>query len=80
MRDKIRAVLPNDKHIFKQIDYKEIHVVDWKNFDKTRGIEAFDKKQAEINNLSSILEKRDLISVYGFIFYSGFLGEKRISD
>lgn len=63
MRDKIRAVLPNDKHIFKQIDYREIHVVDWKNFDQTRGVEAFDKKQAEISSVCLMNENKIQVTI-----------------
>ena len=54
MRDKIQELLPNGKHTLQEADYPEIHIVDWKDTDSTRGVEIFDQKQGGINSVSLI--------------------------
>jgi disulfide oxidoreductase YuzD len=51
MKNKILSILPNDKHTLLSVSYPEIHIVDWKDIDNSRGIEVFDKKQEGINSV-----------------------------
>lgn len=51
MKAKILETLPNDRHAFEEVDYPEIHIVDWKDFDKARGIELFNVAQDEISSV-----------------------------
>ena len=51
MKAKILATLPNDKHTFQEVNNGEIHIVDWKDIDNTRGVEIFNKEQNEINSV-----------------------------
>ena len=51
MKAKILATLPNDKHTFQEVNNNEIHIVDWKNIDNTKGIEIFNEEQKEINSV-----------------------------
>jgi len=65
MKAKILEVLPNDKHTFEEVNNEEIHIVDWKDVDNTRGIEIFNESQTEIssvclfneNNVKVIIDK-----------------------
>ena len=51
MKNKILSILPNDKHTLYEVNHSEIHIVDWKNIDNTKGVEVFDKKQKDINSI-----------------------------
>lgn len=66
MRDKILEVLPKDKHTFHEVSYSEIHIVDWKKYDNSRGIEVFDEQQIDINSVRLINNSRLAIVVDAF--------------
>ena len=66
MKVKILATLPNDKHTFQEVDKDEIHIVDWKDIDNTRGIEIFDKKQVEINSVCLFNENNVKVTIDKF--------------
>ncbi len=56
MESKIRACFPPkaiSKHIFHKVCHPQIHIVDWKNFDKGigRGVEIGGKKPEEIGSV-----------------------------
>ncbi|HAH53991.1 MAG TPA: hypothetical protein DCM02_01560 [Flavobacterium sp.] len=67
MKDKILATLPNEKHTFQEVNYPEIHIVDWKDIDKTKGVDIFNIKQNEINSvcLYNANELTILIDTFG---------------
>ncbi len=58
MKAKILETLPNDRHSFEEVDYAEIHVVDWKNIDNTRGIEIFNVTQSNIKSVCIFNENK----------------------
>jgi len=58
MRAKILETLPNDRHSFEEVDYVEIHVVDWKNIDNNRGIEIFNATQDNIKSVCLFNENK----------------------
>jgi len=66
MKAKILATLPNDKHIFLEINNDEIHIVDWKDIDSTRGIEIYDKTQNEINSVCLFNENNVNVTIDKF--------------
>ncbi len=51
MKDKILKILPNDKHTFHEVNYPEIHIVDWKDIDNTQGVKVYNEKQVGINSV-----------------------------
>jgi len=66
MKAKILATLPNDKHMFQEVNIDEIHIVDWKDIDNTRGIEIFDKNQTEINSVCLFNESNVKVTIDKF--------------
>lgn len=66
MKAKILETLPNDKHTFQESDNAEIHIVDWKDIDNTRGIEVFDAKQEEINSVCLFNENKVKVTIDKF--------------
>jgi hypothetical protein len=66
MKSKILAKLPNDKHLFQEVDTAEIHVVDWKDIDNSRGIEIFDKKPDDINSVCLFNENKVEVTIDKF--------------
>lgn len=63
MRNKIIETLPVDKHTLQNVNYSEIHIVDWKDVDETRGVEIFEKKPNEINSVSLINDNKLVVTV-----------------
>lgn len=51
MKNKILAVLPEDKNTFHEVNYPEIHIVDWKDIDNTRGVEVSKERDEDINSV-----------------------------
>jgi hypothetical protein len=66
MKAKILATLSHDKHIFEEVNNDEIHIVDWKNIDNTRGVEIFDKEQNEINSVCLFNESNVKVTIDKF--------------
>jgi hypothetical protein len=66
MKAKILATLPNDKHIFQEIDSTEIHIVDWKDIDKNRGVEIYYEKHGDINSVCLFNENRVKLTIDKF--------------
>ncbi len=58
MKAKILKTLPINRHSFEEVDYTEIHVVDWKNIDNTRGIEIFSVTQDKIKSVCLFNENK----------------------
>ncbi|MDR2497343.1 MAG: hypothetical protein LBD21_09485 [Tannerellaceae bacterium] len=67
MKDKILSNLPNEKHTLLEISYPEIHIVDRKNSDKTKGIVIYDQKQEDIKSvcLFNNTELEILVDAFG---------------
>lgn len=51
MKDKIQAVLPKNKHIFHEVIHAEIHIVDWKDVDNSKGVLVYSESQNEISSV-----------------------------
>jgi hypothetical protein len=74
MRNKILQSIPfaEDRHTFYDVNYLEIHLVDWKDTDrkkgraKRRGIEVFDNKQEEIKSVCLSNTRRIAITIDAF--------------
>jgi hypothetical protein len=66
MKAKILETLPKDRHLFEEVVYAEIHIVDWKDIDNTKGIEIFDKNQNEINSVCLYNESNVEITIDKF--------------
>jgi len=71
MESKIRDCIPPKaivNHKFHEIRYPEIHIVDWKNFDKGkgRGIEVCDRKPEEIKSVCLFNENNVNVLVDAF--------------
>ncbi len=66
MKTKILETLPNDKHTFQEAGNAEIHIVDWKDIDNTRGVEVFDAKCEEINSVCLFNENKVKVTIDKF--------------
>lgn len=66
MKAKILETLPNNKHSFEEVDYYEIHVVDWKNIDNIRGIEVFNVAQDKIRSVCLFNENNIMVTIDKF--------------
>lgn len=66
MKDKILETLPNDKHKFYDVNYPEIHIVDWKDIDNTQGVKVYNTKQNEINSVCLFNSKGLGVSIDAF--------------
>ncbi len=66
MKDKLLEILPNDKHTFHEVNYPEIHIVDWKDIDNTQGIKVYNEKHEEISSVCLFNSKELDISIDAF--------------
>ena len=66
MKDKILANCPCEKHTFHEVNYPKIHIVDWKNFDKTKGVEVLNEKPEEISSVCLTNNPELLIIINAF--------------
>jgi hypothetical protein len=51
MKARILETLPNNRHTFEEVNNAEIHIIDWKHIDNTRGVEIFNKTQDNIRSV-----------------------------
>lgn len=66
MKDKILETFPNERHTFHEVSYPEIHIVDWKSLDNSKGVEVFNENPNEISSVCLFNQNELSISIDAF--------------
>lgn len=66
MKHKIIETLSSERHKINDYMTPEIHIVDWKNADKSKGIEILKEKQEEINSVCLFNQNELSITIDAF--------------